>query len=101
MLVSVLAIIRRFVEIDGKGCPRLYPANTPGRGRSGEWFCLFFAGVEHRETDLSTFQARPQTPARVPRPHGDGRWPQGDRQPPRQGARQALRLIARLARRPR
>jgi ribonuclease P protein component len=46
------------------------------------------------ETDLPTQQARSQAAARLPRPDGDGRRPQGAEQAPRPRAQDAFRLIA-------
>ncbi len=46
----------------------------------------------YREAYLSTVKDRPQAPARIPRPHGDGGWPQGDRQSSLQGPEAALGL---------
>jgi ribonuclease P protein component len=46
-----------------------------------------------READLSTQQAGAQAPPWLSRPLGDGRWPQGDRRPPRARPQEALRLI--------
>jgi ribonuclease P protein component len=37
---------------------------------------------DRRETDLSAEQAGAQAPPRLPRPHGNGRRPQGHRRPP-------------------
>jgi hypothetical protein len=55
------------------------------------------AGVQRREAHLSTVEAGPQAPARVPCPHGD-RWrPQGAGQPPSQGPQAPVGLIARAA----
>ena len=44
------------------------------------------------EEDLPTQQDRAQAPARLPRPHGDCRRPQGDRRAPRPGPEEAFRL---------
>ena len=49
---------------------------------------------DNREADLSTQQARAQAPARLPRPHGDGRRPQGVERAPRPRPQEAFRLIA-------
>ena len=50
-----------------------------------------------REAHLSTVEAGPQAPARLPRPHGDRRRPQGAGQPPRQGPQAPVRLSGRAA----
>src|SRR5438270_923246 len=42
---------------------------------------------------LPAEQSRPQAPARVPLPHGDGRRPQGSERPPRARAQEAQRLV--------
>jgi ribonuclease P protein component len=44
------------------------------------------------EAHLPAEQSRPQAPARVPRPHGDGRRPQGSERPPGARAQEAQRL---------
>src|SRR5947209_10077518 len=44
------------------------------------------------EAHLPAEQSRPQAPARVPLPHGDGRRPQGSERPPRPRAQEAQRL---------
>src|SRR5207248_5543102 len=44
------------------------------------------------EAHLPAEQSRPQAPARVPRPHGDGRRPQGSECAPRARAQEAQRL---------
>src|SRR5438270_9779422 len=44
------------------------------------------------EAHLPAEQSRPQAPARVPRPHGDGRRPQGSERPPRARPQEAQRL---------
>lgn len=44
------------------------------------------------QAHLSAQQARPEAPARLPRPHVDGRRRQGPLAPPRQGPQEALRL---------
>src|SRR3954453_2674243 len=45
------------------------------------------------EAHLPAEQSRPQAPARVPRPHGDGRRPQGSERPPRARPQEAQRLV--------
>jgi len=45
------------------------------------------------EAHLSAEQSRPQAASRVPRPHGDGRRPQGAERPPRSRPQEAQRLI--------
>lgn len=47
-----------------------------------------------RETDLSTEQARPQAPARFPRPHEHGRRRQSHRAPPFEGPQAPLGLAS-------
>ena len=76
----------------------LIPRQHVGLGTVHEQICVSYAGVECRETDLSTFQTRPQASARFSRPYGDCWRPQGYCQSPRQGSRQALRLITRALR---
>jgi ribonuclease P protein component len=44
------------------------------------------------EAHLPAEQSRPQAPARVPRPHGDGRRPQSAERPPRARPQEAQRL---------
>jgi ribonuclease P protein component len=44
------------------------------------------------EAHLPAEQSRPQAPARVPLPHGDGRRPQGSERPPRARPQEAKRL---------
>src|SRR5881398_298483 len=44
------------------------------------------------EAHLPAEQSRPQAPARVPQPHGDGRRPQGPERPPRPRPQEAQRL---------
>src|SRR4051794_13888500 len=44
------------------------------------------------EAHLPAEQSRPQAPARVPRPHGDGRRPQSAERPPRPRPQEAQRL---------
>ncbi len=44
------------------------------------------------EADLSTEQAGARAPSRLPRADGDGGWPQGSRQSPRQGPGEAERV---------
>lgn len=46
------------------------------------------------ETNLSTEQARPEAPPRLPRPHGDEGWPQGAERPPREGPQAPVGLTA-------
>src|SRR6059058_6403182 len=45
------------------------------------------------EAHLPAEQSRPQAPARVPQPHGDGRRPQGAERPPRPRPQEAQRLV--------
>src|SRR3954469_11463631 len=45
------------------------------------------------EAHLPAEQSRPQAPARVPLPHGDGRRPQGSERPPRARPQEAQRLV--------
>lgn len=59
------------------------------------FFQLILRGMSD-EAHLPAEQARAQAPARLPRPHGDRRGPQGPGRAPRPRSRQAVRLTERV-----
>jgi hypothetical protein len=65
---------RQSPRIDLAAAPTYKPRNLTG------------SEIKRRETHLSTIEARPQAPPRLPRAHGDGRRPQGVGQAAGEGA---------------